>query len=100
MIGQFRTLNPLNIFFLVNITILLRLVFAYNLTLDASQPFAALLQNLLIPHKYYSNLSVLGNIFIAGLLVLIQSLLFNGIVNKHNLLGKQTYLPALLYVLF
>lgn len=100
MIGQFKTLNPLNIFFLVIIAILLRLVFAYNLTLDASQPFAALFQNLLIPHQYYSNLSVLGNISIAGLLVLIQALLFNGIVNKHNLLGKQTYLPALLYVLF
>lgn len=100
MIGQFRTSNPLNIFFLAIITVLLRLVFANNLTLEDSQPFAELLQNLLVPHQYYSNLTPLANIVITGFLIFVQGLLFNLIVNKHNLLGRQTYLPALLYVCF
>lgn len=100
MIGQFRTSNPLNIFWLVIITILLRIAFAYNLQLEASQPFAQLLQNLLVPHQYYSNLTILGNITLATVLVFIQALLLNVIVNKHNLLGRQTYLPALFYIIF
>lgn len=100
MIRQFKSSHPLNILWLVIITILLRFPFALNLQQEASQPFLQLLQNLLIPHQYYSNLTFLGNITLATLLIFLQAFLFNLIVNKHNLLGKQTYLPALLYVVF
>ncbi|TAH03343.1 MAG: beta-carotene 15,15'-monooxygenase [Sphingobacteriales bacterium] len=100
MIGQFKSSHPLNIFWLVIITVLLRIPFALNLQQEASQPFLQLLQNLLIPHQYYSNLTFLGNITLTALLIFLQAFLFNLIVNKHNLLGKQTYLPALLYVVF
>ncbi len=100
MIGQFRSSHPLNILWLVIITILLRVPFALNWQLEASQPFLQLLQNLLIPHQYYSNLTFFGNITLTAFLIFIQAFLFNLIVNKHNLLGKQTYLPALLYVIF
>ncbi len=39
-----------------------------------------------------------ANACIAAGIVFIQALIFNRVVNSHNLLAKQTYLPALLYI--
>ncbi|HTM97173.1 MAG TPA: DUF6427 family protein, partial [Pedobacter sp.] len=58
------------------------------------EPYAKLL--IQIPSA--SALSPLLNVVIAVVIVLIQAILFNTIVNRHNLLSKPTYLPALLYV--
>ncbi|WP_442589346.1 DUF6427 family protein [Pedobacter sp. AW31-3R] len=42
--------------------------------------------------------SVTSNIFIAGILIYIQAIIFNRVVNNHSLLSKPSYLPALLYI--
>jgi len=44
------------------------------------------------------DLSVALNIFIAGILIYIQALIFNRVVNNHGLLAKPSFLPALLYI--
>lgn len=43
-------------------------------------------------------LSPSGNVFVAGLMIYIQSIWFNRVVNNHALLAKPSFLPALLYV--
>ena len=44
------------------------------------------------------DLPVALNIFIAGILIYIQALIFNRVVNNHGLLAKPSFLPALLYI--
>lgn len=58
------------------------------------EPFA----RLLIPADYEFALSPMMNISLAGVLVFLQALWFNSMVNSFNLLGKPTFLPALMYV--
>ena len=99
MIQQFRTSNPLNILLLAITAILLRVVFLYNLTEETSQPFAEFLGNLLVQQIYYPHIDTSLNIILAGVVVFVQALLLNRIVNNHNLLNKQTYLPALFFVI-
>lgn len=98
MINQFRHLNPLNILLLVGIAILLRLGFLVNipdkLSFDFIEPFA----KLLIPIPLENAFNPQTNIFIAFWLVIIQAFILNRIVNKYNLIGKPTFLPALLYI--
>lgn len=98
MIQQFRTSNPLNILLLAIIAGLLRVVFIYNITTEISQPFAELFGRLLVPQIYDLDISSYLNVGLAGIVVFVQALLLNRIVNNHNLLGKQTYLPALFYL--
>src|SRR5690606_33983970 len=42
--------------------------------------------------------SPLTNVLLAAFIILVQSLIFNRIINSYNLLGKSTYLPALSYI--
>ena len=98
MIKQFRSINPVNIILLAGITLLLRAgIFIKppdQVSVDFIEPFA----RLLIPIPVENAFSVLANIYLAAGLLFIQSLVFNKIINSYNLLGKPTYLPALLYV--
>lgn len=98
MIQQFRTSNPLNIILLAVIVSLLRVVFLYKLSPDISQPFAELFDRLLVPKIYHPIIDTSINVGLAGIVVFVQALLLNAIVNNHNLLSKQTYLPALFFV--
>lgn len=45
-----------------------------------------------------NDFSVLSNVFIAGILIFIQAIIFNRVVNNHALLSKPSFLPALLYI--
>ncbi|MDB5121077.1 MAG: hypothetical protein JWN56_2295 [Sphingobacteriales bacterium] len=98
MINQFRHLNPLNILLLVGIAVLLRLGFLINipdeLSFDFIEPFAKLLISIPLENAFNPQ----TNIFIAFWLVIVQAFILNRIVNKYNLIGKPTFLPALLYV--
>lgn len=98
MISQFRSLNPLNIFLLVIIAIVLRIGVLTNLPpvldMEIIEPFGKLLLSLPLDGLF----SPLQNVLLACVLVIVQALLFNRIVNNHSLLGKPSYLPALLYV--
>ncbi len=97
MIKQFRSHNPVNIIFLAGITLLLRAGIFFQLPDQVSVDFIEPFTRLLVPVPE-NNFPVLTNIYVAAFLLLIQSLIFNGIINSYNLLGKSTYLPALLYV--
>ena len=98
MIKQFRSINPLNIIFLIGIGLLLRVgIFAQlpeKINFEFMEPFSRLLMD--FPME--STFSPLANILIAFAILLIQALIFNRIVNSFNLLGKPTFLPALMYV--
>jgi len=98
MIQQFRGINPINIINLVLIAFLLRIELFINIpekvAFEFMEPFSRLLMT--VPNE--SGIGPLTNLSIALLLLILQSLIFNRIINNYNLLGKQTYLPALLYV--
>jgi hypothetical protein len=98
MIYQFRSIHPLNIILLIGIAISLRIGIFMDLPQEISfefmEPFARLLLD--IPLKYA--FGSLANVLIALSLLIVQALIFNRIINSYGLLGKPTYLPALLYV--
>jgi len=98
MINQFRTLSLVNLVLLVAFTFFMRMAIFINLPEKFDFEFLEPYAKLLIQIPSASALSPLLNVVIAVVIVLIQAILFNTIVNRHNLLSKPTYLPALLYV--
>jgi len=98
MINQFRTLNPINLLYLFAFTFIMRLAIYLDLpaglTFDFLEPYA----RLFIPVPGSGAFSASSNITIAAIIVFIQALLFNRIINNHNLLSKPGYLPGLLYI--
>lgn len=98
MIQQFRSLNPLNIILLIGIAILLRIGIFINLPQQISFEFMEPFARLLIDIPLQSAFSPLANVSVALIILIIQALIFNNIINSYGLLGKSTFLPALLYV--
>lgn len=98
MINQFRTLTPLNLFFLVPFAILLCLGAFANLP-PGLRPviFEPAVSNL-IGGFHEQIITPRLNVFIAVGLTFLQALYLNQVVNKYNLLGRSTFLPALLYI--
>ena len=98
MINFFRTLNPLNLFLLILVALVLRIgVFVElpaSLNFEFIEPFAKLLLPIPLENSFTSE----ENILIAMVITVIQAVLFNRVINKHNLLGKPSFLPALMYV--
>ncbi|MBO9674966.1 MAG: beta-carotene 15,15'-monooxygenase [Sphingobacteriaceae bacterium] len=98
MINQFRKLSPINLVFLLAYTFFLRIAIFHEtpdkLNFDFLEPFARLLINIDLDNAFTPS----TNIFIAGILVYIEALIFNRIVNNHNLLGKPSFLPALMFI--
>lgn len=97
MIKLFRTLNPLNVFLLVIIALVFRMGMLLRLPEQLHVEYFEPFGKLLIPVPEHV-LSPLGNVLVSMGIVLIQALILNRVVNAHNLLGKPSYLPALLYV--
>ena len=97
MIKQFRNINPINILFLGIITLLLRTGIFIRLPQQVSVDFIEPFTRFLVPVPE-NTFPVLTNIYLAAFLLLVQSLIFNRVVNSYNLLGKSTYLPALLFI--
>lgn len=98
MIKQFRSINPLNIIFLIGIAFLLRIgIFIHlpeQVNIDFNEPFT----RLLIPVPLENAFRPLANVLISVTILIIQALIFNRIINSYGLLGKPTFLPALLYI--
>jgi hypothetical protein len=98
IVRAFRTLNPLSIIWLIILLFVLRVGYAYhapeNIAVNLVEPFA----RLLIPLSYEHFFTTGANIFLAAVLVLVQAILLNYLVNHYNLLGKPTFLPALMYI--
>ncbi|MCY1529175.1 hypothetical protein D9M68_643080 [compost metagenome] len=98
MINQFRNLSPINLLLLVAYAFFMRIAIWINLPeqfdFQLLEPYA----------RFWTNAPILVdvspalNVLLATLMVLVQALLFNAIVNRHNLLSKPSYLPALIYV--
>lgn len=98
MIRQFRKLNPINLFFIVIIAFGMRFGMLLQLPETIEFNFSELSHRLLLPVPWESPFRPGPNIIIAMLLVIVQAMLLNRIVNQHNLLGRPSFLPALMYV--
>ncbi len=98
MINLFRKYNPTNTIWLAVLLVVLRIGYVYTappqLALTFVEPFARLFKNVAYDYTLTPGL----NVFIAGILVLIQAVLLNMLINHYNLLGRSTSLPALMYV--
>lgn len=97
MIQLFRSHSPLNILWLIVLLFVMRVGGLYYFTINADASFTGLFSRLLVAVPAGA-LAASANVFYAAILVLLQALWFNYIVNNHNLLGKPSFLPALLYV--
>ncbi|MDB5020044.1 MAG: hypothetical protein JWQ28_1171, partial [Pedobacter sp.] len=64
------------------------------LNFEFLEPYAKFFIQIPLQHSF----TPFANVLVAALLVLVQSIIFNIVVNKHGLLSKPGYLPALLYV--
>lgn len=99
MIRVFKALNPLNILWLIIILVVSRAGYLFNApgntTFAFAEPFARLL---IVPGTYINPTLTIYNVLLAGAIVLAQALLLNHLVNHYNLLGKPTFLPALMYI--
>jgi hypothetical protein len=98
MINAFRNFNPLSILWLVVILIILRVSYLFTMPDQFEVVLVESFARQLIPWAYENSFSPGANLFMAGLLVLGQSLLLNFVVNQYNLLGKPSFLPALMYI--
>ncbi|TDG37664.1 beta-carotene 15,15'-monooxygenase [Pedobacter changchengzhani] len=98
MINQFRKLNPINLVLLLGYAFFMRisifLELPAKLNFDFFEPFARLLINVPIGNS----LSPTANICIATIFIYIQALIFNSVINNHNLLAKTSFLPGLMFV--
>ncbi|MDB5135274.1 MAG: beta-carotene 15,15-monooxygenase [Mucilaginibacter sp.] len=98
MIKLFRSFNPLNIIWLVVFLFVLRIGYGYNNSVKTEFSFIELFSRLLIPASYQYVISSSFNLFLAGALVFMQALLINYLINHYNILGKSSFLPALMYI--
>ena len=98
MIKLFRSFNPVNIVWLAVFLFAMRIGFAYHLPDKTGFPFIELFSRLLIPVSYQYAIPPIFNLFLASTLVFIQAILINYLINHYNLLGKSTFLPALMYI--
>lgn len=98
MIKQFRSLNPVNIVLLVLATFVLRSpVWGYVHTQHPAD-FSELYRHLLWSYPkapLFANSTQLALGFVC---LVAQALLFNKVVNTHNLMGKVSFMPALLFI--
>jgi len=98
MINIFRAFNPINILWLAILLILLRMGYVIHAPAKIEFTFVEPFARLLFPVAYEYALSPVANVFLAGVLVFIQAILLNHLCSRYNLLGKPTFLPALMYV--
>lgn len=98
MINFFRTLNPFNLFLLVIVALVLRIGIFIKLPPSLNFEFIEPFAKLLLPVPLENSLTSEENILAAMVVTIIQAVLFNRVINKHNLLGKPSFLPALMYV--
>lgn len=97
MINQFRNLNPSNLLFLAIYTCFFQIAIYYNLPVRIDF-------NILESYTSFffkippDSVSAGANVSLAAVIVFVQALIFNRIINKHSLLAKPSYLPALLFI--
>lgn len=98
MINQFRNLNPVNLLILFAYTFFMRMAIFADLPSVLQFEFLEPYTKFFIQIPIQNTFSPAGNVFVAGLIIYLQAVLFNRVVNNHGLLSKPGYLPALLYI--
>lgn len=98
MVTQLRSLQPINLFILFVLILVLRLGLFLDMPSAVNSGFIEFFSRLLITFNLDSYLSPTANVAIAILVLFTQAILFNSIINKHNILGKSTFLPAASYI--
>jgi len=98
MIKLFRSFNPLNILWLAVLLFILRAGYVFHIPDKTEFPFIELFSRLLIPVSYQYVIPPVLNLFLAGAVVFGQAMLLNYLVNHYNLLGRSTFLPAIMYI--
>ncbi len=98
MINIFKALNPLNILWLAILLFVLRAGYLFHVPDQLEFSFAEPFSRLLLPVSAHYPFSSAYNVLFAGTLVFAQALLLNYLINHYNLLGKPTFLPALMYI--
>lgn len=98
MIKQFRSLHPINILFLLVVALLVRwpLLVIHPEVFNGN--FSELSRHLLLDSEINFSSGVGTQFVISFALLLLQAFLFNAVVNTHNLIGKSSFMPALLFV--
>src|ERR1700743_1158311 len=94
----FRDLNPINILWLGVFLIILRLAFISHLPDRIEFTFVENFAQSVLPISFENFFSPINNVLTAAVIVFIQALWLNHVVNYYNLLGKPTFLPALMYI--
>lgn len=98
MIQQFRTLTPINLLYLFLFGVFMNLSAFFKLPQNLSPTlFEPAISNL-IGNALPQSITPKLNLLLAFLITLAQGLQLNKVVNKYNLLGRATFLPALLYI--
>lgn len=98
MIKIFRSFNPLNIAWLAVVLFIMRIGFAYSIPAAVRFPFSEVFSRLLIPGSNQIIIPPAFNLFLASAIVFGQAILINHLINSNNLLGRSTFLPALMYI--
>jgi len=99
MIDFFRKLNPISLLILVAIAFFLRIGIMLQLPEEINFTFLENYGGALISISSSSSLFSPGaNVFFAMVVCLCQAVIFNRMINNYNLLGKPSFLPALMYV--
>jgi len=97
MINLFKKLSPFNILWLGIVLFVLRLGYLLNAGGKISPVLNDVFINIWFPSGYVP-ISPFFNVFLAAIIVFGQALLLNRLVSHFNLLGKPSFLPALMYV--
>lgn len=98
MINQFRKYTPLNILFLSAVGLILCLGVFLHLPADLMPVFFEPAISNFTGKLYPENISPKANVLIALGLTIVQALLINTTVNRFNLVGRVSFLPALMYM--
>lgn len=99
MIKLFRTFHPLSVLPLFGVAVLLHIFNGAGADASsASVGMGELYRHLLLPSASTALLSFATSKWLGFILLFAQALLFNKVINTHNLLGKPSFLPGLLYI--
>jgi hypothetical protein len=98
MINFFRRLNPISLLIVVVIAIFLRLGVLLQLPDHIEFTLLETYAGSLFAIPSDSLFSPVANLFFATIITVIQAIIFNRLVNNYNLLGRPSFLPALMYV--
>lgn len=98
MIDFFRRLNPISLLIVVIVAAFLRLGVLLQLPDQLEFTLFETYAGSLFAIPASTLFSPIANLFFATIVTITQAIIFNRLINNYNLLGKPSFLPALMYV--